>query len=93
MITILLGVLLGSACIWGLCLVRTAGVRRAPRPAVRPGAAFRPAPDGTCWDVCHDVACGHMTTKWIPTPGGGRRCEHAARHRGAVHLTPTDGAQ
>ncbi|MBP8536115.1 hypothetical protein [Streptomyces sp. MK37H] len=93
MITILLGVLLGSAGIWLLCLARTVGVRHVPRLAVRPGAAFQPTTPGTCWDVCHDVACGHMTTKWIPTPGGGRRCENAAQHRGAVHLTPTDGAQ
>ncbi|NUH35311.1 hypothetical protein HUF15_00755 [Streptomyces samsunensis] len=84
MITILLGVLLGSAFIWGLCLVRTAGARRAPRPG-----AFGAAPEGTCWHACHDVACGHMTTRWIPTPDGGRRCEHAARHRGPIHLTRT----
>ncbi|MEE4598272.1 hypothetical protein V2J94_41625 [Streptomyces sp. DSM 41524] len=93
MITIILGTLIGSAFIWLLCLARTVGVRHAPRPAIRPGAAFQPTTPGTCWHVCHDVACGHMTTRWIPTPGGGLRCEHAARHRGVVHLTTKDGAQ
>lgn len=61
----------------------------------RPGqpAEFRPVVEGTVWRACHDVTCGHMTTRWIPQLEGGHRCEHAARHRGAVHLTPMDGAQ
>ncbi|MFF4479499.1 hypothetical protein ACFY1A_21115 [Streptomyces sp. NPDC001520] len=92
MITVTLGTLLGSAFIWLLRLARTVGVRHAPHPAARPGA-FGAAPDGTRWIACHDTACGHMTTRWLPGPGGALRCERAAGHRGAVHLTPTDGAQ
>ncbi|WP_413102269.1 hypothetical protein [Streptomyces sp. Inha503] len=87
MITILLGTLVGSAFIWALCLARTAGVRRASRPAH--SGPFRPVANGTCWHVCHDTACGHMTTRWIPTPGGTLRCSNAAQHRGDAHLTRT----
>ncbi|MET7933440.1 hypothetical protein [Streptomyces sp. NPDC005322] len=52
-------------------------------------AEFRPVVEGTVWRPCHDTACGHMTTRWTPAPDGGLRCEQAARHRGAVHLTHT----
>ena len=58
------------------------------RPS-RASVPFRALPPGTRWLACHDMACGHMTTRWIPTPGGGLRCEHAARQRGVVHLTHT----
>jgi hypothetical protein len=86
LITLVLGLALGGSIVALLRLARTAGARHAPHPAVRPGA-FEAAPDGTRWITCHDMACGHMTTRWVPQPGGGHRCEHSARHRGAVHLT------
>ncbi|MBL1100102.1 hypothetical protein [Streptomyces coffeae] len=54
-----------------------------------PPAEFQPLPPGTVWRACHDVTCGHMTTRWLPRPDGSYRCEHAARHRGDVHLTHT----
>lgn len=88
LITLVLGLGLGCWVVALLKLARTAGLRHAPHPAARP-EAFRPAPDGTRWLACHDTGCGHMTTRWVPAPGGGLRCEHAARHRGAVHLTRT----
>ncbi|WP_086710270.1 hypothetical protein [Streptomyces antimycoticus] len=91
MITILLGVLLGSAVIWLLCLARTVGTRHAPRLA-QPGP-FRPVADGTRWTACHDMACGHMATRHLLQPDGTYRCSRWTSHRGAVHLTPTDGAQ
>lgn len=88
MITIILGAAVGCSFIALLRLARTAGVRHAPRPAARPDA-FRPAPDGVRWLPCHDAACDHMTTRWIPSPDGKPRCEQAAQHRGDVHLTDT----
>lgn len=88
LITLVLGTALGCWFIALLRLARTSGARHAPHPAARPGA-FEPAAPGTRWLVCHDTACGHMTTRWLPGPGGAYRCEQAARHRGDVHLTPT----
>ncbi|MCP9205547.1 hypothetical protein [Streptomyces cucumeris] len=89
MITTVLGGLVGGAFVWILRLARTVGVHR-PAPA-RPTATFRPIAEGTVWQPCHDVTCGHMTTRWVPTLDG-YRCERAAEHRGAIHLTP-GGAQ
>ncbi|MFI7315190.1 hypothetical protein [Streptomyces hygroscopicus] len=87
MIIIALGVAAGSAFIALLRWARVVGVRQMSRPTPRP--AFLPAPPGTRWLVCHDTACGHMTTRWIPGPDGGLRCERSAAHRSAVHLTHT----
>ncbi|MEU5608405.1 hypothetical protein AB0H03_06555 [Streptomyces sparsogenes] len=89
MISILLGGGVGLAVIGLLTLARTAGVQRAPRPA----PAFRPVVKGTVWRPCHDTACGHMTTRWIPAPDGAHRCEWEAQHRGDVHLTRTTDTQ
>lgn len=88
LITLVLGLSLGCSFIGLLRLARTAGARHAPHPAALT-AAFRPVVEGTVWRSCHDMACGHMTTRWLPQPGGGHRCERAAQHRGDVHLTRT----
>lgn len=86
-IKLLLGLTLGLWIVALLRLARTAGARHAPHPA------FRPVAEGTVWRPCHDTACGHMTTRHLPGPGGAYRCEHSDRHRGDVHLTTTDTAQ
>ncbi|MFI0768579.1 hypothetical protein ACH4TQ_27385 [Streptomyces sp. NPDC021218] len=88
LITIALGLGVGCWFIALLKLARTAGARHAQHPAARPGS-FRPVVEGTVWRPCHDTACGHMTTRWLPGPDGTYRCERAAGHRGAVHLTRT----
>ncbi|WP_063735583.1 hypothetical protein [Streptomyces sp. RTd22] len=59
------------------------------RPAEPPAAEFQALPPGARWLVCHDTACGHMTTRHLPQLDGTHRCEYSARHRGAVHLTHT----
>ncbi|MEU8723562.1 hypothetical protein [Streptomyces antimycoticus] len=84
LITILLGLGVGCWVIALLKAIRTAGVR----PGAGPGP-FPPVEPGTRWLACHDMACGHMTTRWLPGPGGTLRCERVAEHRGAVHLTHT----
>lgn len=87
LIAIVLGTLLGCSFVGLLRLARTAGARHAP-PAART-AAFQPIAEGTVWRSCHDTACGHMTTRHLPGPGGTYRCERAGQHRGDVHLTHT----
>ncbi|MFF5670308.1 hypothetical protein ACFY8S_09250 [Streptomyces hygroscopicus] len=87
LIIIALGVAAGSAFIALLRWTRVVGVRQMSRPGHRP--AFLPAPPGTRWLICHDTACGHMTTRHTPQPDGTYRCARWPAHRGDVHLTRT----